>query len=180
MVPTEAMAQSTGPRIGVVLADGQALVRSALCRLIDGHGSFRVVGEAGTRGELDEVLGRVAPDVVTIDPAMPGLDGLAVPLLRTHTNAPPIVAIASGYGPADLRRALRFGVSGYVSRADAPEVLWLALRAVARGQAFLSPRVTGIVIAAIAGSGPDGTGPSAAGGRPRPLPASGSGPRGAA
>lgn len=164
MVPTEAMAQSTGPRIGVVLADGQALVRRALRRLIAAHGSFRVVGEAGTRGEVDEVLGRVAPDVVTIDPAMPGLDGLALPLLRADTDAPAIVAIASGCGSAELRRALRFGVSGYVSKSDGPEVLWLALRAAARGQAFLSPRVTGIVIAAIAGRGPDGSGPSAAGG----------------
>lgn len=180
MVPTEAMAQSTGPRIRVVLADSQALVRSALRGLIDAHGSFRVVGEAGTWGELDEVLGRVAPDVVTIDPAMPGLDGLAVPLLRADTNGPAIVAIASGCGPADLRRALRLGVSGYVTRADGPEILWLALRAAARGQAFLSPRVTGILIAAIAGRGPDGSGPSTAGGAPRPLPASGSGGRGVA
>lgn len=173
------MAQSTGSRIRVVLADGQTLVRSALRRLIDAHGSFRVVGEAGTWGELDEVLGRVAPDVVTIDPAMPGLDGLAESLLRTHTSGPPIVAIASGHGPADLRRALRFGVSGYVTRADGPEVLWLALRAAVRGQAFLSPRVTSIVIAAVAGRGPDGGGPSAKGGRPRLLPASGSGGRAA-
>ena len=64
--------------IRVFVVDDSAFVRRALVRILDGHAGLRVVGEAATGLEALDRIPRLDPDVVTLDVAMPGLDGLQV------------------------------------------------------------------------------------------------------
>jgi len=134
-------------RVRVVLADDHTLVRRALRGLVDGCRDMAVVGEAGTGAEAVEHARILQPEVLTIDIGMPDLNGLdAIPLIRAQAPGTGVVVVTGHYGPTDLRRALRFGASGYITKVDTPELLLLALRAVARGQHFLSPRVTHLAV----------------------------------
>jgi len=141
------MTDAASRPVRVVLGDDHALVRKGLRSLIEACGDMAVVGEATTGAEAVEHGRLLRPDILTIDIGMPDLNGLdAIPLIRAQAPATGVVVVTGHYGPTDLRRALRFGARGYVTKSDEPEVLLLALRAVARGRYFLSPRVAHLVI----------------------------------
>jgi len=133
--------------VRIVMVDNHALVRTGLRRIIEDCWGFRVVGEAGTAAEALALLDGARPELVTVDIGVPDLDGLdLIPMILRKCPAAGVVVVANHYGPSDLRRALRSGARGYVTKADRTEVLRLALSAAARGESFLSPRITSLVI----------------------------------
>ena len=130
--------------IRVVIADDHHLVRQGLRALLEKAGDIEVVGEAADGQETLEVVQRLLPDVLVIDIAMPHLNGVeAVGRLRglkVKTRA----LILSMYADDTLvRQALRNGAKGYLLKRAVAEELLLAVRAVARGDTYLSPEVAG-------------------------------------
>jgi DNA-binding NarL/FixJ family response regulator len=131
--------------IRVVLVDDQALVRAGFRALLDASDDLEVVGEAGDGDEGVAVTRRTRPDVVLMDIRMPGLDGLAAtraigqdPLLGDVK----VVILTTFELDEYVFEAIRSGASGFLVKDTEPVELLRAVRAVAAGDALLSPGVT--------------------------------------
>jgi DNA-binding NarL/FixJ family response regulator len=129
--------------IRILLADDHTLVRAGLRKLLESVAGLEVVGEAGDGLELLELAERLQPHVVLMDIAMPGLNGLEA-TGRLLKNLPDVkVLILSMHQNAEyVRQALRQGAVAYLLKDAAPMELELALRAVLRGETYLSPAVS--------------------------------------
>jgi len=139
--------------IRIVLVDDQALLRAGFRALIDAEEDLQVVGEASNGQEGLYVVRRMHPDVVLMDIRMPGVDGLAATR-----------AIGADTGLADTKviilttfdldeyvfEAVRLGASGFLVKDTEPVDLLAGIRAVAAGDALLSPGVTRRLIAEFA------------------------------
>jgi DNA-binding NarL/FixJ family response regulator len=148
--------------IRVAIADGQALVRAGFHALLSGEEEITVVGEAGDGEEVLALARRARPDVMLVDLALPGFDGLEATrrILADPELADVQVLILNASERDDhLFAALRAGASGFLAKDTRPAELVRTVRAVASGEALLSPRATRRVIAEIA-SQPDPQRPS--------------------
>jgi DNA-binding NarL/FixJ family response regulator len=131
--------------IRVLLADDQDLVRAGFRALLDDQDDIEVVGEAGDGDEAVQLAGRHRPDIVLMDIRMPGTDGLAA----TRTMAADdrladvrIVILTTFELDEYVFEAIRSGASGFLVKNTKPVELLRAVRAVAAGDALLSPSVT--------------------------------------
>jgi DNA-binding NarL/FixJ family response regulator len=133
------------PAIRVLLADGAGLVRAGLRALLEADEGIEVVAEAARGEEAVSMAIENRPDVVLMDVALPGLDGLRA--TRQILAAPglshvKVLILGDDELDEDLFGALRAGATGFlVKDTDAPELL-RAVRVLAGGGAQLSPRVT--------------------------------------
>lgn len=131
--------------IRVLLVDDQALVRAGFRALLDAQEDIEVVGEADDGEEAVRLSREHAPDVVLMDIRMPGMDGLEATRLIVADDALKAVRIVI-LTTFDLDEyvfeALRVGASGFLVKNTEPAELVHAVRAVAAGDALLSPGVT--------------------------------------
>lgn len=131
--------------IRVVLADDQALLRAGIRALLDAEDDIEVVGEAGNGPDAVSLVRRLRPDVVLMDIRMPGGDGLDA--ARSVVEDPALEAVrVVMLTTFDLDEyvfeAIRLGASGFLVKDTEPAELLRGVRAVAAGDALLSPRVT--------------------------------------
>ena len=131
--------------VSVLVADDEALLRTAFAALIEAEEDLRVAGEAADGRQAVELAARLAPDVVLMDVRMPGMDGIEATRLITgaHVASPPKVLILTTF---DLDKyvfqALQAGASGFALKSRPLEELLSAIRVVAEGEALLAPSVT--------------------------------------
>jgi DNA-binding NarL/FixJ family response regulator len=140
--------------IRVVLADDQVLVRAGFRALLDAQADIEVVGEAGDGKDAVRMAVELRPDVVLMDIRMPGMDGLEATrriVQDEHLDRTRIVILTTFDVDEYVFEALRVGASGFLVKDTEPELLLQGVRAVARGDALLSPRVTRRLIGAFAG-----------------------------
>ncbi len=129
----------------VAVADDQELVRMGLRVLIDREPDLTVVGEADSGRAALELVRRERPDVLLLDVRMPGMDGLET--LR-HLAADAdlagtrVIVVTTFEVDQYVFEALQAGANGFILKDSAPEELVRAVRAVAAGDALLSPSVT--------------------------------------
>ena len=129
-------------KIRVVIADDHAILREGVRALLQLQPDIEVVGEASDGGEAIEAVGRLDPDVVLLDIAMPGLGGIEATLQMKKLGARARVLILSQYEDREyVRRLLKAGVSGYVLKKSAGAERANAIRAVHRGGLVLDPEV---------------------------------------
>jgi DNA-binding NarL/FixJ family response regulator len=139
--------------ITVLLADDQALVRAGFRALLDAEPDIEVVAEAADGLEAARQAALTRPDVVLMDIRMPGVDGLEA--TRRITADPSlsetrIVILTTFELDEYLFEALRVGASGFLVKDTEPVELLRGVRAVAAGDALLSPGVTRRLIAEFA------------------------------
>ena len=145
--------------IRLLLADDQALVRSALAALLELEDEFDVVAQVGRGDEVLDAARASDPDVALLDIEMPGLDGLAAAAVLAERLPACRVIILTTFGrPGYLRRAMESGALGFVVKDAPAERLASAVRRVADGQRVVDP-----ALAALAG------GPSPLTGRERDV-----------
>ncbi|OIK29375.1 response regulator [Streptomyces malaysiense] len=150
--------------IRVLLADDQALLRSAFRVLVDSEPDMEVVGEASDGAQAVLLAKERRPDVVLMDIRMPGTDGLAATRLISEDAdlAEVRVVILTTFEVDDyVVRSLRAGASGFLGKGSEPEELLSAIRIAAGGDALLSPVATkGLIARFLAqGDGDDGRAP---------------------
>jgi len=133
----------------VLLADDHALVRAGMRALLGEVPGIEVVAETGDGREAMRLTRERRPDIALLDISMPGLNGLEVVARIAHDHPATRVIIVSMHGDDEsVRRALAAGAAGYLLKNSDRRELELALRAVARGDTWLSPALTKRVVAA--------------------------------
>ncbi|WP_371529615.1 response regulator transcription factor [Streptomyces sp. NBC_01283] len=149
--------------IRVLLADDQALLRSAFKVLVDSEPDMEVVAEASDGAEAVELAGTSGADVVLMDIRMPGTDGLAATRLISADPALAhvrVVMLTTFEVDEYVVQSLRAGASGFLGKGAEPDELLGAIRIAAAGDALLSPVATkGLIAKFLAqGDGSDGDG----------------------
>jgi DNA-binding NarL/FixJ family response regulator len=143
--------------IKVLLADDQALLRAGFRALLDAQPDIEVVGEAIDGADAVRQVARTQPDVVLMDIRMPGVDGLAATrqiVAEPRLEHVRIIILTTFDLDEYVFEALRAGASGFLVKDTEPVELLRAVRAVAAGDALLSPGVTRRLIAEFASQTP--------------------------
>lgn len=129
--------------IRILLADDHTLVRAGLRKLLESIPDVEVVGEADDGLALLTLAAQLQPNLVLTDIAMPGLNGLEATARLVKAQPETRVIILSMHQNEEyVRQALRQGAAGYLLKDAAPAELGLALKAVLRGETYLSPAVS--------------------------------------
>jgi two-component system response regulator NreC len=131
----------------ILVADDHAVVREGLWQLLNSQPDMEVVGEAEDGREALEKAKSLRPDVTILDIAMPRLSGLeAVRLIREAVPDTGIVVLSMHKKEAYVHQVLASGALGYVLKASPSSDVLQAIRAVHRGEYFLSPQIRAEVI----------------------------------
>ncbi|HET8626311.1 MAG TPA: response regulator transcription factor [Thermomicrobiales bacterium] len=134
--------------IRVLLADDHGILRAGLRALLASEPDIEVVGEAADGEEAVAQAADLRPDVVVMDIAMPGLDGLEATRRIRDRGLPCKVLILTVHAEERyLLPVLRAGGAGYVQKSGADTDLLEAIRTVARGDAFLYPGAARLLLA---------------------------------
>ncbi|WP_328945058.1 response regulator transcription factor [Streptomyces sp. NBC_00250] len=142
--------------IRVLLADDQALLRSAFKVLVNSEPDMEVVGEAADGAQAVALARSERADVVLMDIRMPGTDGLAATRMITadpELSAVRIVMLTTFEVDEYVVQSLRAGASGFLGKGAEPEELLGAIRIAHAGEALLSPAATKGLIATFLAQG---------------------------
>ena len=129
--------------IRVILADDHDLVRAGFRSLLQNFEGIQVVGEAADGQQVLRLVETLKPDIVLMDISMPELNGLEA-TARIAKDFPQVhVMILSMHANEEYaRRAIRAGAQGYLLKRASTAELELAVRAVARGEPYLTPAIS--------------------------------------
>jgi DNA-binding NarL/FixJ family response regulator len=142
-------------RTRVLLVDDQALLRLGFRLVLEAEDDLEVVGEAGDGAEGVRLATRLAPDVVLMDVRMPGVNGIEATERIVASGSGARVLILTTFDLDEYAfAALRAGASGFLLKDAHPAELIAAIRAVATGDAVVSPRVTRRMLEMFSGSLP--------------------------
>ena len=131
----------------VLLADDHTLVRAGIRSLLKNIPGFEVVAEAENGRDALKLVEQQKPDLVLLDIAMSELNGLEVAARLSKEHPEIRIIILSMHSSEEyVLQALRSGASGYLLKDAAPTELELALRAVIRGETYLSPSISKHVV----------------------------------
>ncbi len=134
--------------IRILLADDHALVRQGFRMILEAQPDMEIVGQAGNGREAVELAEKLRPDVVIMDVAMPELNGIeATRRLGASLPRTRVLALSMHKDSMYVREILRAGARGYLLKDSGDADLVAAVRAVAKGEGYLSPGVSDAVLA---------------------------------
>lgn len=133
--------------IRVLLADDHAVVRQGFRLILSSQEGIEVICEAGNGREAVELALRHRPDVAVIDVSMPELNGIeATRRILEQCPHTKILALSMHKDAVYVREILRAGARGYILKDSVDTEFVQAIRALARGEGYLSPAVSGAVL----------------------------------
>lgn len=128
--------------IRVLIADDHTIVRSGVRLLLEAEPDIKVVGEALDGGEVLTMAGALHPDIILMDIAMPGMDGLeATRQIKDRWPEIGILVLTMHRSDEYFFEMLKHGASGYVLKGADPGELIKAVRVVGQGEVYLHPSV---------------------------------------
>ncbi len=133
--------------INVVIAEDHALVRQGLCQMLKNQSDIELVGEAEDGVKALEMAKTLRPDILLLDLSMPRMSGMeAVQLIKEAVPETKIVILSMHETATYAQQVLDAGASGYVPKWESSTKLLSAIRAVHKGECFLSPKLgSGVV-----------------------------------
>lgn len=135
------------PKIKVLLAEDHTIVRKGITSLLAGEADIEVVGEAEDGQEAVEKVEQLAPDVVLMDNTMPVLNGLeATRQIKKRFPEVKVLVLTMHTTEEYIQQFLQAGASGYLIKKTAPKELVTAIYAVYRGDSYLSPAISNLII----------------------------------
>ncbi len=127
----------------ILLADDHALVRAGFRSLLEKIPSVKVVSEAEDGREAVELVKKHRPDVALIDIAMPKLNGLeAIARITKEFPKTKVIVLSMHSNQEYVVQAMQIGARGYLIKEDAVSELKAAIKGVARGELYISPRIS--------------------------------------
>lgn len=133
-------------KIRILLADDHPLIRSGIATLLQSYKDFEIVGEAQDGEEAVEKTKDLEPDVLVIDLSMPKLSGIeATKIITKRYPEVRVLVLTMHENEEYVYQILKSGAGGYVLKSAGKEELSAAIRAVAKGERFFSPRVSEIM-----------------------------------
>jgi DNA-binding NarL/FixJ family response regulator len=134
-------------KLRILLADDHPMVRSGLIKLLEPYKEFVVVGEAGDGEEAVKLTKKLEPDIVIIDLSMPKLSGIeATKLIRKNNPTTKVLVLTMHDNEEYVYQIFKCGAGGYMLKNTGKDDLAAAIRAVAKGETFFSPRVSEIMV----------------------------------
>ncbi len=134
-------------RTKVLIVDDHAIVREGVKMILAKESDIDVVGEAADGRQALDMVDRLSPDVVIMDLSMPGMGGIeATKQVKGRHPTLHVLALTMHEDESYVFQLLRAGASGYVLKRAAAQDLLQAVRAAARGEAFLYPSVARKVV----------------------------------
>ena len=128
--------------IRVYVVDDHPMIRCGVIAMLAGERDMHCVGEAASGADAVRAAPALAPDVLLLDLAMPGMDGIAtLAALRPLLPEARFVVMAAVLDMADARRSLAAGAVGYVVKDATAQELSTAIRAARRGQRMVPPAI---------------------------------------
>ena len=127
--------------IRVLVADDEAMIRSAIAALLNLEDDIEVVAECANGTEaVDEAI-RLTPDICLLDLEMPGLDGVEVAEHLSRRITTRCIVVTRHARPGVLRRALASGVAGFLPKSRGADEVAEVIRRVAAGGRYVDPEV---------------------------------------
>lgn len=134
-------------KVRVLLAEDHEMMREGLKLLVNRQTDMEAVGEADNGLNAVAMAVELKPDVIVMDISMPKMNGLkATERLKTLSPGVMVLTLTRHADDAYLRKLLKAGASGYLLKKSASAELVRAIRAVAAGDIYLDPAMTGRVI----------------------------------
>ena len=130
--------------IQVIVADDHELVRKGICALLNAAPDIEVIGEASDGQEAVELIEKKKPDVVIMDISMPRLDGIQATEKVSDKTA--VVMLSMHEDDMIVRRVFQVGARGFILKRAVTEELLLAVRSAVRGESFLSPGISRLLL----------------------------------
>ena len=134
-------------KIRILLADDHTVVRQGLRLLLTRNHDMDVVAEAASGRDAVALCEQVQPDIAIVDVAMPGMNGVeATRQIRQNGSGTNVIILSMHKDAVYVRETLRAGAKGYLLKDAMDKDIVQAVRAVARGEGFLSPGVSATVL----------------------------------
>ena len=142
----------------ILLVDDHAMFRSGMKALLETEKGFEVVGEAATGDEGVDRVRELKPDVVIMDLSMPGSNGLDATRRIAALGLKARVLVLTVHAEEEyLVPVVEAGASGYLTKTSADQDLVDAIRVVARGEVYLPPKATRLLLQQYRNASPDST-----------------------
>ncbi len=152
------MSRRPDQAIAILVVDDDACFRAVLIAVVAAEADMEVVGEAGDGDQALSMASDLMPDVVLLDVVMPGTGGIeAARAIKEWLPTTKVVMLTASDEEEDLYKALRAGASGYLLKDRALSEVTVSVRAVASGQAVLSPSMAAKLAADFAAPAPGPT-----------------------
>lgn len=130
------------PPTRIMIVDDDALVRSGLSMMLDGHEGIEVVAEGSDGSDVSGLLDAHRVDVVLMDIRMPQVDGIeATRRVRSRPSPPAVVVLTTFDSDDNIVHALRAGAAGFLVKDTPPREIVRAVRSAAAGEPAVSPTV---------------------------------------
>ncbi len=135
--------------VRLMVVDDHTLFRRGLVALLASDDSLAVIGEASDAGEAVRKAAALQPDVILLDNHLPGVTGIqALPGLKDAAPEARVILLTVSEDAQDLQAALRAGAHGYLLKTIEGDLLAQAIHRAMRGEAVVSPEMTGKLVTA--------------------------------
>lgn len=133
--------------IRILIVDDHGVMRAGLRALLQDDPAIEVIGEAASGEEMIQLLSQVSPEVVLLDIGLPGIGGIeATRLIKRIRPELQVLILTVHEEESLLREALKAGASGFVIKRAAEEELIAAIKAVWRGDMYIHPAMTRLLV----------------------------------
>ena len=134
-------------QINVVIVDDHTILRQGLRKLLEEDKKINVLGEAGDGREALEKVAVLSPDVVLMDISMSGMNGLeAIKQIKRRYPKVKVLVLSMHKNEEYIYQAFKSGAIGYIVKDSAAQDVVNAIKIVSRGESYLSPCISKIVI----------------------------------
>jgi DNA-binding NarL/FixJ family response regulator len=134
--------------VRIMLVEDHHLVRQGVFALLSQVAEFKVIGEAGDGLEAIPKAQELQPDIVILDISMPKLRGIEAIKEIIRVSPDSRILVLSMYNKEEyIRQSLKNGASGYLLKDSAADELIAAIKYVSRGEVYLSPTISGTIVA---------------------------------